>query len=713
MVNKIAAGEIIIAPVNALKELMENSIDAGSTTIDILVKEGGIKMLQLTDNGSGINKDDLVVLCERFTTSKLATYEDLNSIQTYGFRGEALASISHIARLSVTTKTKDDPCAWKVSYSEGRMVGEPKPTAGKDGTMILVEDLFYNVPSRLRALRSGGDEFSKILDVVGRYAVHSAGVGFSCKKFGDSQFSLTIRPQSSTQERIRSVFSGSVATNLIEFEVPGIEEYGVTEVRGQISNLNFNNKKSIPAVFFINNRLVSCDPLRRSLNQIYSTYLPKGNRPFIYLSLLLKPELVDVNVHPTKREVRFLHEDEIIETIANKLHEELSKIDTSRAFKTASILTRKPAEITETLGNNHSQRINEHPTGLGLNRSKKSENKLVRIDSAQTKITSFLRSGSDESNMPSSAPPDSKKRSRDESFIDQNIADDDISSLRSTSISHEMSSRKNTYKMVPKERTKVNLTSIKTLRKQVDESMHKELTNVFANMTYIGVVDETRRLASMQYDLKLFIVDYAALCNELFYQIGLTDFANFGKVYLKDECNGEEGVSISQLLSRIDSISQDKVKEVVEKLWEMREMLEEYFSIELEGESDDILNAKIKCVPLLLKDYMPPLMKLPFFIYRLGTKVDWFDEMGCLGGILKQIALFYIPEVIEKVDPEDTLVPEDVRSSYIAKSEQISSILEHVVFPSIKRRLLAPRSLLKDVVEVADLPGLYKVFERC
>ena len=207
--------------------------------------------------------------------------------------------------------------------------------------------------------------------------------------------------------------------------------------------------------------------------------------------------------------------------------------------------------------------------------------------------------------------------------------------------------------------------------------------------------------------------DYAALCNELFYQIGLTDFANFGKVYLKDKCNGEEGVSISQLLSRIDSISQDKVKEVVEKLWEMREMLEEYFSIELECESEDILNAKIKCVPLLLKDYMPPLMKLPFFIYRLGTKVDWSDEMGCLGGILKQIALFYIPEVIEKVDPEDTLVPEDVRSSYIAKSEQISSILEHVVFPSIKRRLLAPRSLLKDVVEVADLPGLYKVFERC
>lgn len=129
--------------------MMENSIDAKATSIEILVKEGGMKLLQITDNGSGIQKEDLSILCERFTTSKLTNYEDLNSIATYGFRGEALASISHIAHLSVTTKTDSDSCAWKATYSNGELVpskpnesNDPKPVAGRKGTQITVEDLF-------------------------------------------------------------------------------------------------------------------------------------------------------------------------------------------------------------------------------------------------------------------------------------------------------------------------------------------------------------------------------------------------------------------------------------------------------------------------------------------------------------------------------------------------------------------------------------------
>ncbi|MDN6194810.1 MAG: DNA mismatch repair endonuclease MutL, partial [Alkalibacterium sp.] len=196
VVNRIAAGEIIVQPANALKELLENSIDAKSTMIDILIKDGGLKLLQISDNGHGINRDDMSLLCERFTTSKLSKFEDLESIATYGFRGEALASISHIARLSVITKTRLSRLAHKAYYLNGKLTNanfkagvsnvEPKPIAGKDGTQIIVEDLFYNVPSRLKTLKSKNDEFSKILDVIGRYAVHTEGVGFSCKKFGES-----------------------------------------------------------------------------------------------------------------------------------------------------------------------------------------------------------------------------------------------------------------------------------------------------------------------------------------------------------------------------------------------------------------------------------------------------------------------------------------------------------------------------------------------
>lgn len=148
VVNKIAAGEIIVAPWNALKELIENAVDAGATNLEILVKDGGLKLLQITDNGNGINKDDLPILCQRHTTSKIKDFADLSSIQTFGFRGEALASISHIAHLTVTTKVVESSCAWKAYYTNEKLTpikpgqtADPKACAGRQGTQITVSPL--------------------------------------------------------------------------------------------------------------------------------------------------------------------------------------------------------------------------------------------------------------------------------------------------------------------------------------------------------------------------------------------------------------------------------------------------------------------------------------------------------------------------------------------------------------------------------------------
>lgn len=180
VVNRIAAGEIVQRPVSALKEMLENSLDAGSTQISIIVKEGGNKLLQIQDNGSGIERADMCLLCTRHATSKLQQYEDLQSINTLGFRGEALASISFVAHLTVTTMTKTAPHGFRVTYRDGEMdAAGPKPCASVQGTTLLVEDLFYNVNTRKQALKSSSDEFSRILDIVGRYAVYKAGVAFS------------------------------------------------------------------------------------------------------------------------------------------------------------------------------------------------------------------------------------------------------------------------------------------------------------------------------------------------------------------------------------------------------------------------------------------------------------------------------------------------------------------------------------------------------
>ncbi|SJM84901.1 related to DNA mismatch repair protein MLH1 [Zygosaccharomyces bailii] len=726
VVNKIAAGEIIISPVNALKEMMENSIDAGASSIDILVRDGGIKLLQITDNGSGIDKGDLPILCQRFTTSKLSKFEDLESIATYGFRGEALASISHIARLTITTKTRNDKCAWRATYSEGKMNGNPAPVAGKEGTVILVENLFYNMPSRLRALRSPSEEYGKILDVTGRYACHSQGIAFSCKKSGDSQFALTVRANLSIEERIRTVFGNNVSSNLISLQIEKLEDLRVVHVVGKMSNLDFSFKKSITPIFFINNRLVVCNTLARALRQVYANYLPKGDKPFIYLSISMHPETLDVNIHPTKREVRFLHEEEIIEVLSSKLNEELSNIDSSRSFKTSSILTKQPlrenSEGIRSSVNNGNVQKPLHTLGHGKmspyrSNLKVNENKLVRTDASQSKITSFMGNHSDlaTTNVRQPISPEEESLVAN-SQLSSSYNPDSTMKVNSLSPS-TLSTRNQTYTFIPRERAEVNLTSIKRLREAVDNSAHKDLTDIFANLTYVGVIDEERRLAAIQHDLKLFLIDYGAVCYEFFYQICLTDFANFGIIKL--HCENRESLKLVDLLSNFQNVDKESSRSIIDKIWEMKDMLNEYFSINIAGSgeeekgNDHFENVCITGLPLLLKGYAPPLNKLPFFIYRLGTKVNWEEEQPCLDGIMRQIALLHIPEIIETIDLGKEDIPEEEKVAYSDKKEELSAMLDNVIFPCIKRRFLAPRELAKDIVEIANLPGLYRVFERC
>lgn len=720
MVNKIAAGEIVIAPANALKEMLENSIDAKSSSIEISVKDGGLKELTITDNGSGISKDDLPILCERFTTSKISKFEDLNSIATYGFRGEALASISHIAHLTVVTKTKNDVCAYKCHYSDGKLVparpkesSDPKPIAGKDGTQISVVDLFYNVPSRLRTLKSPSEEYSKILDVVGRYAVHTEKVGFSCKKIGETFNSLTVRNGLNHKERIRSVFGSNVAKELMEIKIIPNEEYGLLKCYGYVTNSNFVNKKSIQPLFFINNRLVSNDPLRRGILQIYSIYLPKGHKPFIYLSLEIDPKNVDVNVHPTKREVRFLNEEEIIEHIVNGIETELSSLDSNRTFLTQQVLSgskrfRGDNDITDTRPNKIKDTSTPKLTNISqLQQFKRvSENKLVRTDFNQQTLNSFVHNASsmkDESNVVDEI---SDIQIGSERILSDLPSDNDLTG--SSNITQSNTTRNS------RTRVKVKLTSILSSREKVEKRTDRELTEIFTKHTFVGIVDFTRRLMCIQYNVKLYLVDFASICYELFYQIGLSDFSNFGIINLGTPLSLRNliyEVIDDQNFSSKEKIEKGEVGEVIETLVEMSDMLEEYFSIKIESEGIDESEPKISSLPMLLKNYVPPLSKLSFFVYKLAVQIDWGDETSCLTGILRQIALLYIPECLPDISEFEEGSEE--YQELISTQTKITSDLENIVLPCIKKRFLGTKNISRDVVEIANLPGLYKVFERC
>ncbi|KAI4761238.1 CLC voltage-gated chloride channel [Aureobasidium sp. EXF-3400] len=701
VVNKIAAGEIIVSPWNALKELIENAVDAGATMLEILVKDGGLKLLQISDNGHGINKADLPLLCQRHTTSKIKEFEDLTSIGTYGFRGEALASISHIAHLTVTTKTRESSCAWKAYYTNENLTppkpgqsADPKPCAGKQGTQITVEDLFYNVPTRRRAFRSSSEEYAKILDIIGKYSVHCKGVAFSCKKHGEAGTSLNVQSHLSTVDRIRTVFNSAVANDLVSFEVAN-DRWGFKS-EGLISSANYSAKKST-FLLFINHRSVESTAIRKAIDQTYAPFLPKGGKPFVYLSLDIDPARVDVNVHPTKREVGFLNEEEIIEIICDEVRTRLGSVDTSRTFMTQSLLGPKktttpmtPAASTQP-ELSFSTPLLQHMDSTGSTKSTTSrtapkpyENNLVRTDSRIRKITSML---------PPTLSSSPSKGSRAEG--------------------QGGPAEEAEYEFVEKEHTTIRLTSIKELRATVRDEIHSSLSDVFENLTFVGIVDTSKRIAAIQSGVKLFLVDYGMISAEFFYQVGLSDFSNFGTIKFRVPLSIADLLRIGAEYERSRTPIDDQeldwnevVQVTLDQLVQSRGMLNEYFALDISE------NGELLSIPLMLKGYMPCLAKLPTFLLRLGPHVNWDDEKDCFDSFLRELASFYSPEALP-VASVTAEASQGAQEEATKRRAQLERSIENVMFPAFRTRLVATKSLRKAVIEVADLKGLYRVFERC
>lgn len=624
-------------------------------------------------------------MCERFTTSKLKAFEDLTSIGTYGFRGEALASISYIAHLTVTTKTKGESCAWRAKYEGGKLApakpgqsADPKPTAGRQGTQITVEDLFYNIPTRRKAFRSASEEYNKILDMVGRYAVHCQGVAFSCKKHGESSTSLAINETAGTVDRIRQIHGAPVANELIEFRAED-KRFGFT-AEGWTTNANYHVKKTT-ILLFINHRCVESTNIRKAVEQTYSTFLPKGGHPFTYLSLEIDPARVDVNVHPTKREVNFLNEDEIIELICNEIRSKLAAVDTSRTFMTQTLLPGARIPVATASGEALPPPLT--PATKSSQRPAVYENNLVRTDAKLRKITTMLQPTQSSFNQPTTSFDGPQPQGEDE------------------------------YTPSNREPVTCRLKTIKELRATVREEMHNELTETFAKHSFIGIVEERRRLAAIQSGVKLFLVDYGMVSSEYFYQVGLTDFGNFGTIRF------DPAPKLVDLLRIAAEAEEAKMEEgqdfevehlvtlVQNQLISRREMLIEYFAMEISDDGD------LLSIPLLMKGYTPSLAKLPRFLLRLGPHVNWKAEKECFETFLRELADFYVPE---RLPPSQGggKGEDDVDDEIKARRDAVRKAVEERMFPAFSSRLVGTKRLMKGaVLEVANLKGLYRVFERC
>ncbi len=342
VINRIAAGEVIHRPCNAIKEVMENSLDAGATRIDVRLREGGLKLLEIQDNGSGIHEADLPLLCQRFATSKLSTFDGLFAMTTFGFRGEALASISMVARVQVTTRTADMQHAVQASFLDGEMIGPAVPCAGTVGTTITVTDLFYNLDIRRQALRSATDEFQRTLAVIQRYAIHNTGTGFSCRRLDRPTPDLAVPATATREQAVAASFGPTLLTRLHALP-PRTTPWGV--VGGHVSTLDHHGAR-LTAVLFINDRLVDCPAIKSAIAGAYRRHLPSQKHPWAYISLAVPPADLDVNVHPTKARVNLVHEAELCEAVAAMLDSAL-QVGTGAARPTPAVTRSGRVKVAE------------------------------------------------------------------------------------------------------------------------------------------------------------------------------------------------------------------------------------------------------------------------------------------------------------------------------------------------------------------------------
>ncbi|KAK8790742.1 hypothetical protein WA588_002489, partial [Blastocystis sp. NMH] len=277
VINKIAAGEVVQRPGAALKEMMENSIDAHATSISVTIAKGGMKFMQIQDNGDGILKEDLPLLCERYTTSKLRKLDDLNTIQTFGFRGEALASISTVSHVLVVTKREGDVCGWKARYNGNELIdGKIEPTASTKGTSITVEDLFYNIPMRQRIYnQSVGEETKTILHLMQVFSMYysSRNVSF-CLKETPNKTLFKSSPTSSEIDSIVNILGSSLRSSLQSFDIP-LEEGVECPFSGHVilsARVPTGIHPSLSFVLFVNGRHIHNSRIKQSITHTLEHY---------------------------------------------------------------------------------------------------------------------------------------------------------------------------------------------------------------------------------------------------------------------------------------------------------------------------------------------------------------------------------------------------------------------------------------------------------
>lgn len=322
-INKIAAGEVIERPVSIVKELVENSIDSGAKNISVEISGGGHNLIQVIDDGCGMSYDDAVVAFERHTTSKISSFNDVIHLKTLGFRGEALASIAAVSEVKLLTRTKDSLPGVYLLIQNGKVV-EKRDVGTNEGTRIEVAKLFWDLPARRKFLKSQSTEMYYINQLLTGFTLAYPDIYFSLNNQNKENFAWP--KQETLKDRIYQIFGKEVFDQIlpIKFSDESIN------ISGFISNPSINYSNRNQQFFLINGRIIKNRVLDHSVQSAYKTLIQEGRYPFLVVSIQINGELVDVNVHPTKKEIRFLEEGKVHDILENVIKDALGSVAAGR-----------------------------------------------------------------------------------------------------------------------------------------------------------------------------------------------------------------------------------------------------------------------------------------------------------------------------------------------------------------------------------------------
>lgn len=380
-INKIAAGEVIERPASVVKELIENSIDAGADNIRIEVTKSGKGSIRITDNGCGMSKDDAALSYVKHATSKIRKIEDIETVNTMGFRGEALSSISAIANVEIITKTKDELSGTKVIIQGGKLISIAE-TGAPDGTTITVNDLFYNTPVRKKYLKSDAVELTHIIDIVSRIAPGHNNISFSLFNNGKE---LLRSPAAELKDTIVHIYGQEIAREMLPVNL----ESAIVRITGFVSRPSLTRGSLDYQSFYVNDRNINSRAIGFALRDAYGTLMPRGRFPIAVLKIYVDPREVDVNVHPTKNQVRLDHERDICDLVTQAVKNALSHRDLIPDIKipTQQLLYETPAagsfDVKETVSD---FRPSVKDTERRLRRSERASMERENIGGAEIEI---------------------------------------------------------------------------------------------------------------------------------------------------------------------------------------------------------------------------------------------------------------------------------------------------------------------------------------